>query len=61
MSEQVDSKISARITYPGVGMALGLILGALVGLAVDNMIIFAGGTMVLGLAIGLALEKRRLG
>jgi hypothetical protein len=47
-------------TVLGIAMSLGLVLGGLVGLAVDNMIIFAGGGMILGLAIGLALEKRKL-
>jgi hypothetical protein len=35
------------------------VLGGLFGILIDQMIIFAGGGMVLGLAIGLALEKRR--
>jgi hypothetical protein len=47
-------------TVLGIAMSLGLVLGGLVGLAVDNMIIFAGGGMILGLAIGLALEKRNI-
>ena len=49
-----------RISYTALGMAIGLILGGIVGLATDNMIIFAGGGLVLGLAIGSALDNRRL-
>ena len=47
-----------KISYTALGMAIGLILGGLVGLLIDNMIIFAGGGMVLGLAIGTALDNR---
>lgn len=43
----------------GAAMALGLVLGGLVGLLIDNMIIFAGGGMILGLAIGTAIENKR--
>lgn len=49
---------STRMSYKGIGMALGLILGGLVGLAADNLVIFAGGGMVLGLAVGTALDNR---
>ena len=49
-----------RISYTALGMSIGLILGGIVGLAIDNMIIFAGGGLVLGLAIGSALDNRRL-
>ena len=48
-----------RISYTALGLAIGLILGGIVGLIIDNMIIFAGGGMVLGLAIGTAWENRR--
>ena len=41
-------------------MALGLVLGGLVGILIDQMIIFAGGGMILGLAVGTALESRRI-
>ena len=44
----------------GTALSLGLVLGGLVGLLIDNMVIFAGGGMILGLAIGLALEKRNM-
>ena len=44
----------------GATMALGLVLGGLVGILIDNMIIFAGGGMILGLAVGTALESKRI-
>jgi hypothetical protein len=48
-----------RFATMGAAMALGLVLGGLVGLLIDNMIIFAGGGMILGLAIGTAIESRQ--
>ena len=56
MSESSDKKI--RWTYKGLGMGVGLILGGLIGLLIDNMIIFAGGGFILGFAIGTALDAR---
>jgi len=49
-----------RISYTALGLAIGLILGGIAGLVIDNMVIFAGGGLVLGLAIGSALDNRRL-
>ena len=49
-----------RISYTSLGMAIGLIFGGIVGLVIDNMVIFAGGGLVLGLTIGSALDSRRL-
>lgn len=49
-----------KISYTALGLAIGLIFGGIVGLIIDNMIIFAGGGLVLGLAIGSALDNRRL-
>jgi len=49
-----------KISYTALSLTIGLILGGIVGLIIDNMIIFAGGGLVLGLAIGSALESRRL-
>jgi len=40
-------------------MALGLVLGGLLGFVVDNLVLFAGGGMVIGLALGTAIENRR--
>ncbi len=48
-----------KISYTALGLAIGLIFGGIVGLIIDNMIIFAGGGMVLGLAIGAALDSHR--
>ena len=59
MSIKNNNHSSFRITYTALGLAIGLILGGIVGLIIDNMIIFAGGGMVLGLAIGAALDNRR--
>ena len=53
-----NKQTSTRITYKGLGLIIGLIFGGLVGLMIDNMIIFAGGGMLLGLAIGASLDKR---
>jgi hypothetical protein len=53
-----NNQSSFRITYTALGLAVGLILGGFVGLIIDNMIIFAGGGLVLGLAIGSALDNR---
>ena len=58
MSKNTNSGI--RISYTALGMSIGLILGGIVGLVIDNMVIFAGGGLVLGLAIGSALDNRRL-
>jgi hypothetical protein len=56
MSEKSKNQSSVRITYKGVGMAIGLILGGLIGLIIGNLVIFAGGGMVVGFAIGAALD-----
>jgi hypothetical protein len=59
MSENTTTNNPVRITALRLGMAIGLILGSILGLAFDNLVIFAGGGMILGLSIGLAWEKRR--
>jgi len=46
-----------RISYTALGLAIGMIFGGIVGFVIDNMAIFAGGGLVLGLAIGSDLEK----
>jgi F0F1-type ATP synthase assembly protein I len=61
MSTDRNQQSQSRFTYPGLGMAIGLIVGGLLGLLVDNLAISAGGGMVLGLAIGAALDQRRNG
>ena len=45
--------------YAAFGLAIGLVLGGLVGLLVGNPIIFAGGGLVIGLSIGCALDRGR--
>jgi hypothetical protein len=44
--------------FTGLGLAIGLVFGGLVGILIGNPIIFAGGGMVLGFAIGTALDRR---
>jgi len=58
-NQNKESNRSMRIS--GVGAALGLVFGGLVGVLIDNPIIFAGGGMVLGVAIGAAFDRRRGG
>ena len=58
MSENNNSQ--RKVSYTALGMSIGLILGRIVGLIIDNMVIFAGGGLVLGLAIDSALDNRRL-
>ena len=60
MSEQNNRTPSRRNKYAGYGMAIGLVFGGLVGFFIGNPIIFAGGTMVLGYAIGTAMDKDRV-
>ena len=55
-----ENNTQKKISYTALGLSIGLILGGIVGLIIDNMIIFAGGGLVLGLAIGSALDNRRL-
>jgi hypothetical protein len=55
-----NHKTQKRISSTALGMSIGLIIGGIVGLIIDNMLIFAGGGLVLGLAIGSALDSRRL-
>jgi hypothetical protein len=58
---QENNEPTRKISYTALGMALGLVFGGLVGILIDNMIIFAGGGMVLGFAAGAALENRAKG
>ena len=55
-----NNYLQRKIAYTILGLSTGLILGGIVGLIIDNMIIFAGGGLVLGLAIGSDLDSRRL-
>ena len=59
MSQNINNQNTKSLSYKALGMAIGLIFGGIVGYFVDNMIIFAGGGLVLGLSIGAALDARR--
>lgn len=58
MSKNNESQ--RKISYLAIGLSIGLILGGTVGLVIDNLVIFTGGGLVLGLAIDSALDNRRL-
>jgi hypothetical protein len=58
MSDKYSDNTKILISYKALGMGIGLLFGGLVGLLIDNLIIFAGGGMVIGLAIGTALDSR---
>jgi hypothetical protein len=58
MSENNTRHSIGRMKFTGLGLAIGLVFGGLVGFLIGNPIIFAGGTMVLGFAIGAALDKK---
>ena len=58
MSNKSNNYSPRRMKYTGIGMAIGLVLGGLVGVLVGNPFAFAGGTMVLGFAIGGVLDRR---
>ena len=45
--------------FAGLGAAVGLVFGGLVGLLIGNPMVFAGGGMILGIAVGTALDQRR--
>ena len=54
-----DTKYSNRkVSYSALGPAIGLVFGGLVGLIIGDMILFAGGGLVLGLAIGAAMDNK---
>ncbi|MFX1301301.1 MAG: glycine zipper family protein [Promethearchaeota archaeon] len=57
MAEKSKKQSSIKTTYKGIGMAMGLILGGCIGLLIGNVVIFAGGGMIVGLAIGAALDE----
>jgi hypothetical protein len=57
VSKQQKS-LRKNISYQGAGMAIGLTVGGVIGLALGN-IVLAGGGMVLGLAIGSFIDKKK--
>jgi hypothetical protein len=58
MPSDNNNRAPLQITYKGIGLATGLVFGGLIGLIIGNMVIFAGGGMVVGLAIGTAIDNR---
>ena len=58
MSEENNNTSSKKLNTQALGMAIGLVLGGLVGILLDNLVIFSGGGMILGFAIGTAMDKR---
>jgi hypothetical protein len=58
MNTNHDKPASNSFSYTRYGMALGLIVGGFLGVLVGNPAIFAGGGLVLGLAVGRALDQR---
>lgn len=61
MTNKYQQKSERGIRYRELGLSIGLVFGGLIGTLIGNPIIFAGGTMVLGFAIGAALDKWRNG
>ena len=55
-----NNNLHTNLSYKALGTSIGLILGGILGLTIVNMIIFAGGGLVLGLAVGAAMDNRRL-
>jgi hypothetical protein len=51
-------KSESSVSKMGIGLAVGLTFGSVIGLLAGDLIMFAGGGMVLGGAIGRALELR---
>jgi hypothetical protein len=51
--------LPSNITYKGLGIAIGLVFGGILGLITGDMIIFPGGGLVLGFAIGAAMDNRK--
>ena len=43
----------------GLSAAVGLVFGGLVGLLIGNPVVFAGGGMIIGIAVSTALDQRR--
>ena len=58
MSDNKNRTTSGGMKFTGLGLAIGLVFGWLVGTLIGNPIVFAGGGMVLGFAIGSALDRR---
>ena len=61
MSGNNNQATKKGISYTGICLALGLVFGGIIGFVIGNMVIFAGGGLVIGLAIGSALDNRNQG
>ena len=66
MSSDSGKKERQEISYLGLGMSVGMVLGGLFGIVygilLDNMAlmtVWVGGGLVLGLSIGAGLEARK--
>ena len=53
-----DSQPEKKFSNAGLGMAVGLVFGSIVGLLIGNLVIYAGSGLVLGGAIGSAVDNR---
>lgn len=51
------SNQSPTSNYKVLGLAIGLITGGFLGLLIGDVVIFAGGGMLIGLAVGVALDQ----
>lgn len=56
--EKQQTNATRESSYKGAGMAIGLTLGGIIGMALGN-IVLAGGCMVLGLAIGSLMDRQK--
>ena len=61
MSQNRNSQPSKNTHYSALGLAVGLVFGGFIGLISGNPIVFTGGSMLLGFAIGAALDNRSKG
>ena len=51
-----NNNSQAKAPNQALGLGIGLVFGGLIGLLIGTPVIFAGGGMVLGLAIGATLD-----
>ena len=56
MSEQ---RVTRKDDFTGVGLAIGVAIGGLIGIAMDSIAVGFGIGVALGLSISELLEKRR--
>jgi hypothetical protein len=61
MSQNGNIRPSKNASYTALGLAAGLVFGGFIGLFIGNLIVFTGGGMLLGFAIGTALDNRSKG